>query len=128
MTTIGDHSFYNCIALPFISIPDSVTDIHDQAFMGCTLLEARVANFVIAMSVNDYYKESHQQRIKRRVAVLASLKTINDARIERTNGGGDNRRRRLNPDNVRDNREFDGVLMEERITAFDMWREMVMWM
>jgi hypothetical protein len=38
VVTIGDRAFYNCGALPKLSIPDSVTSIGRHAFYGCVAL------------------------------------------------------------------------------------------
>ena len=70
------------------------------------------------MSVKEYLL--HQNRVNRRVAVLFSLKTINNARILAKSEGRqfiwvnnwDGNRRRLN-----------GDLAEDSIPPFEMWRE-----
>ena len=95
------------------------------------------------MTVDTYFRVSHQESIKKRVAVLICLKTINDARMEEAeaakrrrlndggsssssgSGGSNNSKivRRANSRSIRD--EFDGVSAELRITAHELWREIV---
>ena len=70
------------------------------------------------MSIVEYYRDFYHQRIKERVAVLTSLKVRQDM-IERreqfpTYG--------LSPEHLNGPRAY------RKITAFEMWREIVMFL
>ena len=54
VTRIGDEAFLNCRYLTGVSIPDSVTDIGDAAFWGCSSM-ADDDGFVIVRGVLHYY-------------------------------------------------------------------------
>jgi len=73
------------------------------------------------------------ERIKQRVIVIACLKNINDRRISEE-GRRRSKRRRFIVDGG-NNREvyisdqtLNGVLAEEKIAAFEMWREIIMYL
>ena len=128
-------AFYNCHALKSIIIPDAALNNNNYGilyngeywdpFTGCTELIA------IAQSLNMSVKECllHQnERIRMvnlRVAVLFSLKTINNARIL---AGSEGRAFNWgNPIGI-ERGNLNGVLAEDRIPPFDMWREIVMFL
>ena len=115
-------------------------------FEGCTLLEAKASS--AKMTVDAFFRFSHQESIKKRVAVLICLKTINNARMEEaeaakrrrlndggsssssssssSSGGGNNNSTIAGSVDRRSTRdEFDGVLAEWRITAYELWREIL---
>ena len=91
-------------------------------FEGCTELIATAR--ALNMSVKEYLL--HQNRVNRRLAVLFSLKTINNARILAKREG----REFIwgNPIGVENRRTLNGVLAEEMIPPFEMWREVVMFL
>ena len=139
-----------------INIPDAAlndrntfgiyTDgLYYDPFLGCTALEALSAP--LNMTVVEYLRHElalKEERIKRRVAVLICLQSINEVRIKR--GEEEVKRRKLNSgssssssggdgddvvvmNNVPVHQpqigEFNGVLAESMITAFEMWMEIV---
>ena len=93
------------------------------------------------MNVKEYLLHLNQvkeDRIRLRVWVLICLQRINDERI--SDSEEVNIRKKLNDCGVNSSssssscgggssarRELDGVLAEEKITAFEMWREMLMY-
>ena len=114
-------------------------------FDGCTALEA--LSRPLNMTVVEYLRHElalKEERIKRRVAVLICLQSINEARIRR--GEEEVKRRKLNSDegsssgnndvvvgnNATNHQpqigEFNGALAEDMITAFEMWMEILMFL
>ena len=155
ITSIPSGMFYGCSSISSITIPPSVSTISDDAFNSCsslkyiTILDIVLNNtnygigyagnyfnpftgctelIAIARSLNMSVKEYllHQNGVNRRVAVLFSLKTINNARILAKSEG----RAFIwgNPDGPEDRRRLNGVLAERRIPPFDMWKEIVMFL
>ena len=113
-------------------------------FYGCTELIAMAQP--LNMTVKEYLL--HQNRVTRRIAVLICLKRINDKRIKDSEEA---KRRKLDDgdsssssrsggdvvfgsgDSISGNSsnarvELNGVLAEEKIPPFEMWREMVMFL
>ena len=122
ITSVGAGAFRHC-RLKSITIPDAAINNNNYGissysgnyydpFYGCTELTATAQ--LLNMSVKEYLL--HQNSVNRRVAVLFSIKTINNARILATSEGrafiwGD-------PDGPEDRRRLNGVLA--RIPPFDM--------
>ena len=95
---------------------------YSDPFRGCTELIALAQ--ALNMSVKEYLL--HKNRVNRRVAVLFSLKTINNARILAKSEG----REFIwgNPIGPENRRRLNGVLAEDRIPPFEIWREIVMFL
>ena len=131
ITSMGGYAFLSCRSLKYIAVPDAALNnnnygmhngIYRDPFYRCTELIASAQLF--NMSVKEYL--IHQNRISRRVAVLYSLKTINNARILAKSEG-----REFvwgNPIGPENRRRLNGVLAESRIPPFEMWREVVMFL
>ena len=82
LKSIGPLAFGRCKQLRNIIIPNSVTDVDETAFSHCPKLLLRSASF--EMSVVDYYRASHQDTIKLRVAFLTSLRVYQAMREKET--------------------------------------------
>ena len=127
VTSIDWIAFADCHALTSINIPDSAT-VDDTAFGGCTKLKAIAASN--DMEVEDYFRNSHlkklhyEKNIKPRVIVLLCLKFINARRMEGGEVGITTKMRGLNTNEE----DFNGVMAESKITAFEMWREIIMYL
>ena len=142
-------AFHHCTSLASINIPDNATVAADS-FEGCAELIAIAA--ASNMKVRDYFRTSHlkklhDEKIKPRAIVLLCLKFINARRMKET----EDKRRRINSSEGSSNnggeavvvgrggdgggghvyisdQSFKGVLAESKITAFEMWREIVMYL
>ena len=86
------------------------------------------------MKLLDYFRASHQDRIKSRAVVLNCLKIINARRMKERaegkrmkldTGDGVNGRGDDNPHIYISDQSFKGVVAESKITAFEMWREIL---
>ena len=87
-------------------------------FNGAVLLEAKAKSF--KMTIKDYYSASHQHSIKLRVTVLTAIKIYQEMTeqtppftfpiFELIEG------------------HFDGPRAYHKITAFELWREICMWL
>jgi len=131
VSEMGKIAFYKCRSLKSITIPDAALNNSNYGiingkfwdpFEGCTVLIAIARS--LNMSVKEYLL--HQNRVNRRVAVLFSLKTINNARIlANSEGRGFIWGNPIGPEN---SRRLNGVLAERRIPPFEMWREVVMFL
>ena len=124
--------FYGCSSITSITISDAALnnnnygidsdgDYYDP-FGGCTELIATAQ--ILKMTVKEYLL--HQNRVNRRVALLFSLKTINNARILAKSEG----RTFIwgYPVGPEDGTRLNGVLAEDRIPPFEMWREIAMFL
>ena len=139
VTQIERAAFLNCSALSDIVIPDGAT-LGINVFQGCTGLET-ISSASFHMSVAGYFRESHHLRIKLRVTVLNCLKLINKERMRLAEEP--TKRRKLNSDGRSSSEsgftgwftnrvttkttreEFDGVRAESKITAFELWMEIL---
>ena len=121
VTEIGKQCFEGCVNLTNLVIPDSVTTIdRETTFANCPKLTEKCSKF--KMDVVDYYRTSHQRRIEFRVHFLTCLK-IHQELIEAEQAGErpTNRRRTEIVEG-----ELNSPLAWRRITAFELWREIVM--
>ena len=110
-------AFEGCSALKSIIIPIAAT-VHDDAFDGCTLLEAKSS--IYYMSVVEYYRDYYYKRLKERIAVLTSLKIYQE--FDEMEPPPQRRRFELLPEHLNGPRSY------RKITAFEMWREIVMFL
>ena len=124
VSTIGGGAFEDCRSLKSITIPDAVLNKnygsgYYDPFKGYTVLIAKAQ--ALNKTVREYLLHRNEMT-RRRVTVLASLKTINDARILSRNEG----RAFIwgNPVGI-EGGDLNGVLAEERIPPAEMWREIL---
>ena len=138
ITSVRCYAFYNRRSLKSITTSDAALNNNNYGldyygfsrydgtyydpFYGCTELIATAQ--LLNMSVKEYLL--HQNRVNRRVALLFSLKTINNARILAKSEG----RTFIwgYPVGPEDGTRLNGVLAEDRIPPFEMWREIAMFL
>ena len=142
-------AFLNCASLKYVIIPDAAIDNinygierysdpnsdsdsdsakYEDPFTGCKILEGIAKSFKI--SVKEYFRASHLEKVKLRAVVLYCLKLIN-ARRMRAREEGKNMKLDVGGGGGGQNvyisdQSFKGVLAESKITAFEMWREILM--
>ena len=153
ITHIGASAFLGLSSLKSITIPDAALNnpnygmykgTYYDPFFGCTELITIAQTF--NMTDKEYLPHLNkvkEDRIRLRVWVLICLKRINDKRISDREEG---KRRKLNDAGSSSSSSgggggevggelvyvweqgFNGVLAEDKITAFEMWREMLMFL
>jgi len=141
VTTIQGYVFSGCSSLKSIIISDETLNDRNfgisvysgrycDPFEGCTELE--ILSALQNMTVKQYLihlNKEKEDRIRRRVAVLTSLQSINTERIAARDEGRyfiwAMTRLRLGDDEAG---VLNGVLAEDKITAFELWREVCMYM
>ena len=89
------------------------------------------------MSLTNYYRKSHQDRINLRVTVLTCYKNVHEIRsndssirlmdferrrIEAMSIGGGDCDGSEEEEKEKEEEQFDGILAYEMITAFELWR------
>ena len=135
LTTVGAYAFFNCSSLKSIIVPDAALNNTNYGMWGGTYYDPfRYCTEPLAISaaLNMNVKEFllHQNQVKRdriiqRVALLFCLKTIN---AERMLAGEEERT--FSWDEQEDIKvgELKGVLAEKKIKAFELWREIAMFL
>jgi len=132
VSSIGALCFYNCRSLKSITISDTALNNNNYGinsighysdpFGGCTVLIAK--SQALNMTVKEYllHRNERTRMVNLRVTVLASLKTINEARILARSEG----REFIwgNPVGI-EGGDLNGVLAEDRIPPAEMWREIL---
>ena len=125
ITSVGDHAFTGCCLLSSIVIPDSTVFSNaafvgsiNTVFIGCDILEAKASS--VGMSVEDYYRVSHQTSIKLRVTLLKSL-LVYQERME-------NETPALRGTFAIEEGHLNSPLAYRMITAFELWREICMFL
>ena len=130
-------AFRGCRSLKSITIPDEALNheyygidhrgVYMDPFYGCTQLIAIAKTY--KMSVKEYllHKNERTRMVNLRVTVLTSLKKINNERIlARSEGREFIRGDPIGIENRSGN--LNGVLAEDRIPPFEIWREIVMFL
>ena len=97
----------------------------DSAFAGCDILEAKASSVSFSssrkkMTIKDYYRVSHQTSIKLRVTLLKSLLVYQ----ERMESEPPAQRRRFEIEEG----HLNSPLAYRMITAFELWREICMFL
>ena len=75
------------------------------------------------MEVEDYFRESHQSRVTERAAFISAHNTL----LEIEMGKRPAQRRRLEPVVIPEG-QLDGLLFYKMITAWELWREIAMFL
>ena len=117
----GELAFENCVALSSIVINEEVMFIHPDSFKGCSHLEERSSKF--KMTIANYFRKSHQQRIIERVSVLCATKMLLQMEM-----GKRPQRRRLNNDVNDEDGDvvyLNGRLALKMLTEFHLWIKIV---
>ena len=133
-----------CTSLKSITISDTALNNPNYGMNSygnfCDPFEGCDALIAIAQSLNMNVKQyllhlNKEERVRRRIPVLICLKRINDRRMRdseeankrsKLNDGGSSSSSSGGGDHVQVwDQELNGVLAEEKIYAFDMWREII---
>ena len=107
-------AFLDCSSLTRITIPDGAT-VEPYTFRGCTLLQAKSS--IYNMTEVEYYRDFYHERINQHVAVLTALKIYQE--LEEMEPPTQRKRFQLLPGHLNGPRAY------RKITAFEMWREIV---
>jgi len=118
VTSLDIQSFGYCSSLTHITIPEAAT-VHDYAFNRCTLLLAKSS--IYNMSIVEYYRDFYHERIRLRVAVLTSLK------VHQEMHGQSEPLAQGNGFEVIEG-HLNGPRAYHKITAFELWREICMFL
>ena len=118
VTSLDIRSFYNCSSLTHITIPEAAT-VEDSAFDGCTLLLAKSS--IYNMSIVEYYRDFYNERIRLRVAVLTSLKVYQEMHGQSEPTAQGNGFELIEG-------HLNGPRAYHKITAFELWREICMFL
>ena len=139
---IRGNAFLNCSSLKYVIIPDAAIDNinygtgnygldkYKDPFTGCKILERIAKSFKIL--VKEYFRAIYLEKVKLRAVVLNCLKLINARRMRAREEGkkmkwGEDGGGIGGVQNVYISDQcFKGVYAESKITAFEMWREILM--